>query len=370
MTKQTCEKFNLDFVILGLTIIITFFGIIMIYSSSAVYALEKFHNPYYFLTRQIISALIGMALMIVATFIDYRKYEKIVYLILGINTLLLIAVFIPKIGTTIGHTRRWIDLGIINVQPAEFTKISLIIFLAYSLSKKIDKIKTFTIGFLPHILIPGIILALILKEPDFGTCVVLLGLILTMLLISGARIRYILGLFLSLIPFLYFLVINVDYRKRRLFAFLNPWKDPSNSGFQILQSFIGIREGGLFGQGLGQGTQKLFFLPQAHNDFIFAVIGEELGFIGIVIILGLFTILFVRGITLALKTEDNFGKFLCLGLSMLIALQVIVNVAVNLGLVPTKGLTLPFISYGGSSLITCLIAQGIILNIKRIGSKV
>ncbi len=244
-------------------------------------------------------------------------------------------------------------------------KLGLILYMAHSLTKKRDKIKSFKLGFIPYMLVLAVLLGLVLKQPDLGSAMTLGIVAMAMLLVAGTRLSYLFSLVILAMPFLYFLVMNSDYRRRRILAFLNPWDDPSNTGFQIIQSWIAIGLGGIFGQGLGEGKQKLFYLPEAHTDFILSVLGEELGFVGIFVVAALFLVLVMRGIRTALGAPDDFGRHLAFGITLLLGLQAFVNMAVVMGMVPTKGLALPFLSYGGTSIMTTLVAIGILLNISK-----
>jgi len=258
---------------------------------------------------------------------------------------------------------RWLKIQSFSFQPSEFSKLGLVIFLAYFLTKKEEKIRSFSFGFLPTILLSGLVIALIWREPDFGAALFLTVMVFLLLFISGTRVTYIFGAVLMTIPVIYYFLMNVGYRYRRLMSFIRPWEDPSGNSFQIIQSFLSFGSGGLFGLGLGEGRQKLFFLPAPHTDFIFSIIGEELGLVGAMVVVLLFFILALRGIHIGLSLENRFGVYLALGITLIISLQAVINMGVVLGLLPTKGLTLPFISYGGTSLITNLIGVGILLHL-------
>jgi cell division protein FtsW len=276
---------------------------------------------------------------------------------------LLVIVLIPGIGGHAGGASRWIRLPGFNLQPSEVAKIALIMYMAYSLDRKQDKIRQLGAGFVSYMLVLVVLLGLLLKQPDMGAALTLAAVAIIMLFAAGTRLVYIISIFLMSLPFLYFLVMNVAYRKRRILAFLNPWQDPQDSGFQIIQSWLALGTGGVFGQGLGEGKQKLFYLPEAHTDFILSVVGEELGFIGVIVIIGMFFLLVQRAMRIAVAAPDTFGRFLALGIAVLFGIQASVNMGVVTGLLPTKGLALPFISYGGSSLVISLFAVGILLNI-------
>ena len=258
---------------------------------------------------------------------------------------------------------RWLKIQSFSFQPSEFAKLGLIVFLAYFLTKKEEKIRSFSFGFLPTILLSGLIIILVMKEPDFGAAFFLMAMVFLLLFIGGTRVIYIVGAFLLTTPAVYYFLMNGGYRYKRLMSFIRPWEDPTGTSFQIIQSFLSFGSGGLFGLGLGQGRQKLFFLPAPHTDFIFSVIGEELGLVGAMVVVLLLFILTLRGIQIGLSLEDRFGAYLTLGITLMISLQAVINMGVVLGLLPTKGLTLPLVSYGGTSLITYLIGVGMLLHL-------
>ena len=352
-----------DLMIMLMAIALTCFGVVMVYSASSVMAAKRFHDGFFFLKRQGLFALIGFAVMLGAMRINYQFWRKLAVPILLGCLVLLVMVLIPGIGGSAGGASRWIKLPGFNLQPSEVAKIALIMYMAYSLDRKQDKIKQLGSGFVSYMLILLVLLGLLLKQPDMGSALTLAAVAITMLFAAGTRLVYIISIFLMSLPFLYFLVMNVAYRKRRILAFLDPWQDPQNSGFQIIQSWLALGTGGVFGQGLGEGKQKLFYLPEAHTDFILSVVGEELGFLGVIVIIGMFFLLVQRAMRIAVAAPDIFGRFLALGIAVLFGIEATVNMGVVTGLLPTKGLALPFISYGGSSLIISLFAVGILLNI-------
>jgi cell division protein FtsW len=352
-----------DLIIVLMVIALTCFGLVMVYSSSSIMAAKRFHDEFYFLKRQGIYAILGVGTMIWAMRIDYHVWKKIAVPFLLLCLFLLGVVLIPGIGGSAGGSSRWIRLPGFSFQPSELAKIAFIIYMAYSLDKKQDKMKMFSSGFLPYMVVLAVMLLLLLKQPDLGSSLTLGAVAMIMLFAAGTRLTYIFSMVLLALPFLYYAIMHVDYRRRRILAFLNPWEDPTNTGFQIIQSWIAVGTGGLFGLGLGEGKQKLFYLPEAHTDFIFSVVGEELGFVGFMVITSMFFLLLIRGVRVALYAEDTFGRSLAFGISTLIGLEAFVNIAVVTGIFPTKGLALPFISYGGSSLIITLFAVGVLLNI-------
>lgn len=346
-----------------LAVCLTCLGVVMVFSSSSIMAVRDYGNSLHFLVRQGVYALLGLGLLAVLMRMDYRCWHKLAWPVLILCIVLLAAVLVPGVGKRVGGATRWINCAGFTFQPAEAAKLGLVIFMAHSLSRKQAKVKTFRFGFLPYILILSILLGLLLAQPDLGSALTLGLVAVTMLLVAGTRLSYLAGVGLIALPFLYFLVMNVDYRRRRIMAFLNPWEDPSDTGFQIIQSWIAFGSGGPLGKGLGESKQKLFYLPEAHTDFIFSVVGEELGFIGVLVITSMFFLLIVRGFRTALQAPDKFGCYLAFGLTLLIGIEAFANMAVVLGMVPTKGLTLPFLSYGGTSLLMTLAAIGILLNV-------
>ncbi|MCD6187373.1 MAG: putative lipid II flippase FtsW [Desulfuromusa sp.] len=356
---------DVDTTLLLLTVSLTCIGVVMVYSSSAIMAADRFHDGFYFLKRQLLYALVGFVLMAFMTYFNYNNWRKLAVISLLGSIVLLALLFVPGLGVRVGGAMRWLRLPGLTIQPAELVKLTLVLYLAHSLSRKKDKVRLFLKGYLPYMIVLGLLLIMLLKQPDLGSAMIIAGVALGMLIVSGVRWRYILPTILMTLPLVYFLVMQVDYRRRRIMAFLDPWDDPFDTGFQIIQSMVAFGKGGVLGQGLGVGEQKLFYLPEAHTDFIFSVIGEELGLVGTFIIAALFLMLILCGIRIALRCQDPFGKYLAFGLTLLLGLEAFVNLAVCMGLLPTKGLALPFISYGGTSLVVSLIAVGIMLNISN-----
>ena len=362
-------KGRIDYVLLVVVLALVGFGIVMVYSTTAILAGDRLGDPFFFLKRQVVYAGIGFGLMIVAMLLRYNVWKRLAYPVLALSILLLMAVLVPGIGHRAGGATRWIRIFSFSFQPSEFAKLGLIIFLAYFLTKKEEKIRSFSFAFLPTIVLSGLVIGLVFMEPDFGAALFLTVMVFLLLFVSGVRIIYIAGSFLLAIPVAYYFLMNVAYRSKRLMSFIHPWDDPSGTSFQIIQSFLCFGSGGLFGLGLGEGKQKLFYLPAPHTDFIFSVVGEELGLIGAMVLVLLFFVFTVRGITIASSLEDRFATYLALGITLMICLQAAINMGVVLGLLPTKGLTLPFISYGGTSLITNLIGVRILLNLSTHGER-
>ena len=354
---------NFDSTLLLLAVTLTCLGVVMVFSSSCIMAGEKYGDALFFLKKQAQFAFVGSLLMLVTMYVDYECWRKMAIPLLLLGICLLGLLFVPGMGVKAGGAARWLRLPGVTVQPAEFVKLGLVLYLASSMTRKKEKIQSFTFGFLPYILVLGLILGLLLMQPDLGSSMIIAGVAVVMLLLAGVRWRYVLPVIIAALPAIYFLIMSVDYRRRRILAFLNPWEDPYDTGFQIIQSMIAFGNGGALGKGLGVSEQKLFYLPEAHTDFIFSVIGEELGLMGVLVICGLFLVLVLRGLRVALYAEEPFARYLAFGLTLLLGLEAFVNMSVCLGLLPTKGLALPFISYGGTSLVASLVAVGILLNI-------
>jgi cell division protein FtsW len=352
--------------LLLVTILLIGFGSLMIYSTTSVVTppLEKKGvTEFYYFKRHIFTVVVGFSFLLIAYQLKPSFLKKIAVPLLIFSFVLLLLVFLPAIGVSAGGARRWIRLWPSTFQPSELVKLSMVIFLAHYLTKPGYNPDSFK-SFIKPIIIMFLFQAAILKQPDFGAAMSLAFLTLAMLFLSGTRLRYIASLSVIAMPAIIFLIME-PYRLRRLTSFLNPWEDAKGSGFQLLQSFIALGSGGLTGVGLGSSKQKLSYLPESHTDFIFSIIGEEFGFIGVTVIIGLFILLFIKGLSIANRSKDSFLYYLATGLSLMIALQSLINFAVATGMVPTKGLPLPFISYGGSALLVNLAAIGILLNISR-----
>jgi len=352
-----------DMIVLLMAVILTCFGVVMVYSASSVMAAKKFHDGFFFLKRQSLYALMGFAGMAVLMHVDYHVWKRWAVPLFFTCFILMLVVFIPGIGGTAKGASRWIRLPGFNFQPSELAKVSLIIYMAYSLEKRQDKLKQFMSGFFPYLLILGVFIAVLLAQHDMGAALTMFTVAIVMLFAAGTKVQYILGMAVVALPGVCFLVVTKAYRMRRITAFLDPWQDPTDAGFQIIQSWLALGTGGLIGQGLGEGKQKLFYLPEAHTDFILSVLGEEMGFVGVIVIASMFLLLVQRSIRVAIAAEDNFGRFLAFGIAVLLGLEAFTNMAVVTGMLPTKGLALPFLSYGGSSLIISLCAVGILLNV-------
>ncbi|MCL6620900.1 MAG: putative lipid II flippase FtsW [Syntrophobacterales bacterium] len=352
-----------DHLLLYATLGLVLLGLTTVFTSSTVMAMAQFQDPYYFVKRQLLYAMGGLVLLYGASRIPYQRWKPLVYPILLLSLISLILVFVPGIGAKVRGAARWLKLGPLTLQPSEFAKLAMVIFLAYSLARKQEKMKYFAIGFLPHMLVAGVFIALIFKEPDFGTAVTLALITLTMLLVGGTRVTYIFFASLAGLVLGTLAVLRDPKKFARILSFLDPWKHGQDVGYQLKQSLLAIGSGGLLGVGPGQSRAKLFYLPDAHTDFILAIYSEEWGLVGVVLLLALFTLVAVRGLRLSLRAPDAFGSYLALGLTLIITLQAAINMGVVTGILPTKGLSLPFLSYGGSNLLTNLLAVGILLNI-------
>lgn len=346
-------------------LILTGLGVIMVYSASSALAGKRYLDSAYFVKHQLAHVAVGFLVMAWLASQDYQRLRKLVWPVLILVFLALVAVLIPGVGHRAGGAARWLRLGFVSVQPAELAKLAMVFFLAHWLSRHQDRIKSLFVVFLPCLAMAGLMIGPILAEPDLGTSVMIMAVTATLLFAAGNRASYLAALGLACAPGLYFLIFKVSYRLDRLTGFLNPWDDPADTGFQIIHSFLAFGSGGLMGAGLGGSKQKLFYLPEPHTDFILSVLGEELGLWGMALTLGLFMVLIWRGVRATLNARDLFGAYLALGATVVVGLQAFVNAAVVMGLLPTKGMTLPFISYGGSSILTNFACLGLMLSVAR-----
>lgn len=352
-----------DYILLGVVFILLILGLIIVYSSSYIWADFKYDDRLFFVKRQLLFGSAGLIVMYLLMRINIYFLKRYAWYILAICFLLLLLVLIPGIGIVRGGAQSWIGVGAFSIQPSEFMKLGLIIFISAHLSTSQKKITSFTKGFLPILLLIFTVFGLIMLQPDLGTGIVLVLTCMMILFIAGAKISHFISLgIISIIGFAV-LIISAPYRMSRITAFLNPWEDPLGDGFQIIQSLYAIGPGGFMGVGLGKSLQKYFYLPEPQTDFIFSILGEELGFIGGTFTIILFVILFWRGITTALHVSDEFSRYLAIGIILMITIQVMINISVVIGLIPVTGITLPFLSYGGSSLTLTLGSVGILLNI-------
>jgi len=353
------EKRMIDYPLLYIALLLSLIGVVMIFSASYYYAYYQFNDSYYFLKKQLIGLLLGIIVMYITSQLDYRIFKKLSILLYVIGAISLILVLIPGIGKLVNNARRWIDIGPVQFQPSELAKYALVILLASYLDE--SKFKIFVIS----ILLSGVYFALIYKEPNMSTSILILGITMLMLFAGGLNIIYFVTIGVLSLPVLYYLTIKEKYRVERIQALFNPWADPTDKGYQIIQSLYAIGSGGLFGMGLGQSRQKLLYIPEPHTDFIFSILSEELGFVGAVFVIVLFILFIWRGIVIALHARDRFGTLLAFGVTSIIATQAILNIAVVTASVPATGVPLPFITYGGSSILFHMFGVGVLLSISR-----
>jgi len=358
------KRVSVDRWLFTVTMLLVFVGLVMVFSASAVMARERFGSEYAFLSKQLIWALAGLAAMVVTMRIDYKRYKNpaLVFSVMGITTLLLISVFFLDRSH---NTHRWIHAGGFSFQPSELAKPVLILFLAYFLESRARTIDDWRNTLAPAAAPVLVFLGLIVLQPDLGTAIACAGISACILYVAGMRLRYFGYAFAAALPVLYILIFHVAWRRDRILAFLNPYSDPQKTGFHIIQSLIAVGTGGITGTGLMEGKQKLFYLPEPHTDFIFAVTAEELGLVGALVVVALFAIFLWRGMRASWRTEDLFGRYLAVGITSMVVLQAFINISVVLGMMPTKGIPLPLVSYGGSSLFVTLACVGVLLNITK-----
>lgn len=356
---------RIDPLIVGITLALSLGGLVMVFSASGVMAENKFTNATYYLQRQIVWMLLGFGVLLVGSFIDYRQWKQWIPLVVGgciVGLLLVLAV-----GPQINGARRWLALGFFSIQPTEMAKLAVVLYLAAFLSNPQRRVTDWQRGFLPPVAMVGIMCGLIVVEPDLGSTVVISLVFVGMMYLAGARVRHLAYLGGPMILGVGALIWMSPERWERMTTFMNPFADRQGAGYQLVQSILALENGGLFGVGLGQGKQKLMFLPEGHTDFVLALVGEELGLIGTCGLLALFAILVCKGFRVAALAPDLFGRYLALGITLLLGIQALINAGVVSGLLPTKGLTLPLVSYGGSSLLVTMLALGILLSVARQG---
>jgi cell division protein FtsW len=363
MGKKTAMDPGYDLLILIPTLLLVSLGLVFVFSASSPLGSEYRSDGLYYLKRQSFFALLGILALITGKNIPPKLYGKLVYFFMAASLAMLMMLFVPGLGVKVKGACRWLNLGLFSFQPSEVAKVTLAVYMAYSMSKKGELMSTFSKGVFPHLVIAGGFMGLILLQPDLGTAVIIGCWVMTLLYIGGARIWHLAGLVLMGVPFLIWGIYRASYRIDRLTAFWDPWKHPEGIGFQIIHSFLAFGSGGLFGAGFGGSKQKLFYLPEPHTDFVFAVAAEEAGFAGVTLIVVLFAVLLARGFKAGLDSRDVFSSYLALGLVTMLGLQVLINMGVVTSLLPTKGLTLPLMSYGGSSLVINLFIIGILLRI-------
>jgi cell division protein FtsW len=340
-------------------------GMTMVLSTSYLYSQERYSDGTYFFRKQLLAMGAGAAALVACSMVPSALYRRFAYPLLAVSFIFLIFVLVPGIGVSRGGARRWIMLAGFAFQPSELAKLAMVFYLAHSMAKKEQMIRTFSVGVLPHLLVSGAFAGVLLLEPDFGSALILTMLLYFMLFVGGARVHHLLATLLMALPLLIYVMTQAEYRLRRLLIFLNPWSDASGSGFHVIQSLIAFGSGQIWGRGLGESRQKLFYLPEAHTDFVYSVVGEELGLLGAWAVLALFGIIIMRGLRLTAKIEEPFDHYLAFGLTVLLGVQALIHMGVVMGLMPTKGLVLPFISYGGSAMVINLMAAGILLGLSR-----
>jgi cell division protein FtsW len=358
------KRVSVDRWLFTVTMLLVFVGLVMVFSASAVMARERFGSPYAFLLKQLLWAAVGLVAMVVATRVDYRRYKHpaLVFSMLGLTTLLLISVFFLDRSH---NTHRWIHAGGFSFQPSELAKPVLILFLAYFLEGRSKTINDWRNTLAPAAVPVMVLLGLIVLQPDLGTAIACAGIAACILYVAGMRLRYFAAAFGAALVPLYFLIFHVSFRRDRILAFMNPYAERQKAGFHLIQSLIAVGTGGITGTGLMEGKQKLFYLPEPHTDFIFAVTAEELGLVGALFVVTLFAIFLWRGMRVSWRTEDSFGRYLAVGITSMVVLQAFINISVVLGMMPTKGIPLPLVSYGGSSLFVTLACVGVLLNITK-----
>ncbi|MCP1357649.1 putative lipid II flippase FtsW [Aneurinibacillus migulanus] len=354
-----------DFTLLLLALILVGFGIIMVYSSSSIHALSKYNDDTYFVKGQIIRGLLGTFVMLIVMNIPYQFYKKYFLHILALTLLLLLVVLIPGIGVWRGGARSWLNLGVILVQPSEIAKISLIIYLAAIIAKKKERFLDFKTGFSPAITVIALFFLLIAIQPDFGSAAILSIIAASVLYVGGARLKHLAIVSIPLLLFSTVYILLAPYRLQRLLIFRDPWADEMDAGYQLVHSFSALAHGGMTGTGLGKSIEKYLYLPEAQTDFIFAIIGEEFGFIGVTLFLLTYVLFIWRIIIISLRSEDTFSKLVGIGIASMLFVQSFINIGGVTGLIPLTGVTLPLISYGGSSLIITMVSIGIVLGISR-----
>ncbi|MHB1610349.1 MAG: putative lipid II flippase FtsW [Sulfobacillus sp.] len=358
-------KQRIDYILVGAVLSLLAIGTVIVFSASAATAYHQFGSPYYYLEHQLVWAALGILVLVAASRIDYWRYKKFILPLYAMSIGLLILVLIPHIGIQINGARRWLGVGSLQIQPSELAKLSMVFMFAHLFSLHQDQLHDLWRGVVPHILLASLIFVLVLAEPDLGTTIAIAGTFFVMLFVSGVRKRHLLGLSALALPVLAWAMLGEQYRRQRLLAFIDPWKHPLGVGFHTIQALLALGSGGVLGVGLGYSRQALGFLPESFTDFIFAILGEELGLLGTVTVVVLFLVVAWRGFRVAMRAPDLFSSLLATGITTMIAIQAAINIGVVTATLPVTGITLPFISYGGSSLVLSLAGVGILLNISR-----
>ncbi len=358
-------KGEIDYILLSTAVMLIIIGTVMVFSSSAIMAGERYNNMYFFIFRRFIWVILGSFVFVMGLKVDYKKWVKLSRLALPLVLILCILVLVPVIGHSVGGARRWIRLGGVGFQPSELVKIVVVFYLASVLDRKFSKVKDSFKEIIPPLVIVSIIIILIYNQPDFGSAAIIFLITGVMLFLGGVKFKKIFIGLISIIPFIVYALLNYQYRRERLFSFLNPFEDMYDTGYQLAHSIIALGDGGIKGVGLGAGYQKLFFIPEVHTDFVFAIVGQEMGFIGTIFVILLFAVFSFRGFRISIKQKEFIGKLIAAGLVFLIIIQAILNMGVVSGCLPTKGLPLPYLSFGGTSLISNMFALGVLLNISK-----
>ena len=358
-------KQRIDYILVGAVLSLLAIGTVIVFSASADTAYQQFASPYYYLEHQLAWAVIGILVMAVAARIDYWRYKRLILPLYVISVGLLVLVLIPHIGININGARRWLGVGSLQVQPSELAKLAMIFMFAHLFSRHQDRLDDFWHGVVPHLLLASLIFILVLAEPDLGTTIAIAGTFFVMLFVAGLQKKHLLGLTAVGTPVLAWAMLGEQYRRQRLLAFIDPWKHPLGVGFHTIQALLALGSGGVLGVGLGYSRQALGFLPESFTDFIFAILGEELGLLGTMTVVILFLVVAWRGYRVAMRAPDLFSSLLATGITTMIAIQAAINIGVVTATLPVTGITLPFISYGGSSLVLSLAGVGILLNISR-----
>ena len=361
--NRAMEAAGFDLWLLAPVVILCGVGLLMVMSASSVLAEVRYNDTYFLFKKQALALGVGLAVMVGCLFVKTSLLRSQVYPLLLVSLTLLVMVFVPGLGRSAGGATSWLRVAGVSLQPSELAKLSLCLYLAYSMAKNRENMDRFSVGMLPHLIIGGSMVGLTVLQRDLGMSAILFTLLLVILFLGGARIKQLTGLATMVAAAGVFLVMIAPYRVQRIAAYTDPWADPKGTGFQIIHSFLAFGTGGLFGAGLGQSHQRLGYLPEPHTDFIFAILGEEIGFVGVVGVVSLFLLLAYRGFHWASKAQEPFHRYLALGMTLVIVLQALVNMMVVLGLMPTTGVTLPFISFGGTSLVVNLAAAGILMRL-------
>lgn len=354
-----------DYVLLGAVLGLLAIGTVMVFSASASEALQRFQNPYHFLEKQLLWAALGIGTLVVASRFDYWRWPKYTFPLFALSVLGLMAVLVPHVGLDINGARRWVKVGPLQVQPSELAKFAMVMMFAWLFTRHRERLGDFWGGVVPHLAMAGVVLLLILAEPDLGTTVAVGATFFVMLFAAGVKKRHLGALGLASLPALTWAVFAKSYRRQRILAFLDPWKHPLGSGFHTIQALLALGSGGLFGLGLGHSIQAFGYLPEDYTDFIFAILGEEMGLLGTLTVIVLFTVVAWRGYRIAMRAPDRFSSLVAIGITSMITIQAAINIGVVTATLPVTGITLPFISYGGSSLVLAMLGVGVLLNISR-----